>query len=142
MLYLVKLDNSYKIGYSKNIEDRLKDLFVTHIDCKLISTKFGNKKDEKELHRLCEKYHIKNELFQIDSEVEEIFNTYISKNLENELNKKLNDCSKVINEKVTIIRSLCNIYKYSYLKIEEIELDNDMKKVLQEMDILINNIIL
>lgn len=88
MLYLVKLDNAYKIGYSKDVEARIKSLFTTHVDCKLISTKFGNKKDEEILHLLCEEYHIKNELFQIDTKVEEIFNTYISYRLKEDIEKQ------------------------------------------------------
>ena len=106
MLYLVKLDNAYKIGYSKDVEARIKTLFTTHVDCKLISTKFGNKRDEETLHLLCEKYHIKNELFQIDVRVEEIFNTYISWGLKEDIEKQnkvidsfkelKNQCGKVM----------------------------------------------
>lgn len=88
MLYLVKLDNAYKIGYSKDVESRIKDLFVTHIDCELISTKFGNKRDEKSIHLLCEKYNIKNELFDINPKVVDIFNTYICYGLQEDIEKQ------------------------------------------------------
>ena len=88
MLYLVKLDNAYKIGFSKDVESRIKDLFITHLDCKLISTKFGNKRDEKAIHLLCKKYNIKNELFEINPKVEEIFNTYICYGLKEDIEKQ------------------------------------------------------
>ena len=93
MLYLVKLDNAYKIGYTKNVESRIKNIFATHVDCKLVSTKFGNKKDEKELHSLCERYKIKNELFEVNEEVVNIFNIYISKHLLEDI-KKVNEVNK------------------------------------------------
>ena len=48
MLYLVKLDNAYKIGYSANVEERIKQLSPTHVEVELLSAKAGNKKDEKE----------------------------------------------------------------------------------------------
>ena len=95
MLYLIKLDNAYKIGFSENVEFRTKELFKTHIDCELLSTKFGNKKDEKELHTLCNNYFIKNELFQATPEVEKIFNTYISIHLKEEINKKMEELIKI-----------------------------------------------
>jgi len=60
MLYLVKLDNAYKIGFTK---------------------------DEKDLHKICGNYRIKNELFKPCEEVENIFNLYISINLKKEINK-------------------------------------------------------
>lgn len=56
MLYLVKLDNSYKIGFSKDIHKRIKQIGVTHKEVELISTKCGSKEDEKELHLLCKDF--------------------------------------------------------------------------------------
>ncbi len=84
MLYLVKLDNTYKIGYSKDPVKRIKQFQATHIDIELISTKCGSIKDEQHLHYLCAEYHIKNELFKQDNEVIKIFNTYIS-NIESDM---------------------------------------------------------
>jgi len=89
MLYLLKLDSCYKIGYTKNIQERIKHLSVTHLEVELISTKHGDKNDEKEIHKLCRKYKIKNELFQINNEVEKIFNTYISIHIQQSINNTL-----------------------------------------------------
>lgn len=105
MLYLVKLDSAYKIGYSKNPSQRIKQFESTHIEIKLISTKFGNKDDEKQLHLLCNDYHIKNELFKQDNNVIKIFNTYISENLMMEVNS----LTKTISLQKEIIKNQDNI---------------------------------
>lgn len=94
MLYLLKLDNAYKIGYSTNIKNRIKQLQSTHVDVELISTKFGNKHDETIIHLLCKDYHIKNELFQIDDNVTKIFNTFIC-TCQNEEDEKANEITKL-----------------------------------------------
>jgi hypothetical protein len=77
MIYLVQLDNAYKIGYAKNAEKRIKNLSATHVVVNLIDSKEGKHKDEKELHKLCNTFKIKNELFEIREEVLEIFKNYI-----------------------------------------------------------------
>ena len=46
MLYLFKLDNAYKIGYSDNVEERFKTLQTTHIESSIISIKEGTKEEE------------------------------------------------------------------------------------------------
>ena len=77
MIYLVQLDNAYKIGYAKNIDKRIKNLSATHVVVNLIDSKEGTYKDEKELHNLCNEFKIKNELFKIEEKVLEIFKNYI-----------------------------------------------------------------
>lgn len=87
MLYLIKLDSYYKIGFSNDVKKRLKQLSPTHVEVELISTKFGNEQDEKTIHLLCEKFKVKNELFIIDKEVEQIFNTYTSEHLQKSIKR-------------------------------------------------------
>ena len=77
MIYIVQLDNAYKIGYAKNIDKRIKNLSSTHIIVNLIDSKEGTYKDEKELHRLCDNFRIKNELFKIEEKVLDLFKNYI-----------------------------------------------------------------
>lgn len=77
MIYLVQLDNAYKIGYAKDVDKRIKNLAATHIIVNLINSKEGNYKDEKELHGLCRNFKIKNELFEIKDEIIDIFKNYI-----------------------------------------------------------------
>ena len=56
MLYLLKSGNYLKIGYAKNIEERMK-LYTTHNpDFELLDKKEGTLLDEKELHRICKKW--------------------------------------------------------------------------------------
>lgn len=82
MIYLVQLDNAYKIGYAKNINIRIKNLSTTHVIVNLIDSKEGSYKDEKELHNLCNEFKIKNELFKISDNVIDIFKNYIPYNEE------------------------------------------------------------
>ena len=77
MIYLVQLDNAYKIGYAKDVNKRIKNLEATHVIINLIDSKEGEYKDEKELHRLCRNFKIKNELFEIKDDVVNIFKNYI-----------------------------------------------------------------
>lgn len=116
MLYLVKLDSVYKIGYSQDVIQRLNQFRPTHIDVELISTKEGTKKDEKELHKLCKNYHIKNELFHQKDEVIKIFNDYI-------IEQQIMD-SQEINETTNFDKSKLEFsetieYGYSLLSEEE-----------------------
>ena len=77
MVYLLKLDNFYKIGYSGNIEKRIKTLGVTHVDIQLLNTiDNGTYKDESFLHGKCGRFRIKNELFEACAEVELLFLEY------------------------------------------------------------------
>jgi thiaminase len=77
MIYLVQLDNVYKIGYAKDVEKRIKNLSPTHVIVDLIHSMEGTIADEKELHKLCKEFKIKNELFELREEVIEIFKNYI-----------------------------------------------------------------
>lgn len=77
MIYLVQLDNAYKIGYAKDVNKRIKTLASTHVVVNLIDSKEGKHKDEKELHKLCNTFKIKNELFEIKEEVLDIFKNYV-----------------------------------------------------------------
>lgn len=76
MIYLVQLDNAYKIGYAKNVEKRIKNLSATHVVVNLIDSKEGEISDEKALHKLCGNFKIKNELFEINDSVINTFKEY------------------------------------------------------------------
>lgn len=39
MIYLVQLDNAYKIGYAKDVNKRIKNLSSTHVIVNLIDSK-------------------------------------------------------------------------------------------------------
>ena len=87
MLYLIKLDNAYKIGFSDDVKRRIKDLQATHLDTEIIALREGGIPEEKALHLACAEYHIKNELFKIDSFIIDIFKNYVFDSLFDEIKK-------------------------------------------------------
>lgn len=87
MLYLVKLDNVYKIGFSDSIETRIKSFETTHVEIKLIASGEGTIQDEKQLHKICSEFHIKGELFEINDRVVELFKLYLFDNYSNQISQ-------------------------------------------------------
>lgn len=61
MLYLIKDRDYVKIGFTKDIEDRIKTYKTHNMYFELIDTKPGTKKDETALHDLCKKYQYQSE---------------------------------------------------------------------------------
>ena len=55
MIYLIKDRDYLKIGYSANIDQRKKSYDTTNCYAEIIMTKDGSRKDESNLHKLCEK---------------------------------------------------------------------------------------
>lgn len=133
MLYLVKLDNTYKIGYSEDIISRIKQISATHIEVELISTKLGNMKDEKKLHELCKEYHIKNELFMVNKEVCKIFNTYICENLRTP--KDDIEQLKKENERLTE-----ELEKYIYYTLSALEHSDELLKINKKLNDMIEEL--
>lgn len=76
MIYLIEDRDYLKIGYTKNLEDRLKSYKLHNPYAKLIASKDGNKKDEDNLMELCSKYNYQGEWFHNVDEVKTIFNNY------------------------------------------------------------------
>ena len=134
MLYLVKLDNTYKIGYSEDIISRIKQISATHIEVELISTKLGNMKDEKRLHELCKEYHIKNELFEINKEVCKIFNTYICENLRKTPEDNIEQL-KEENKRLTE-----ELEKYIYYTLSALEHSDELVKMNKELNDVIEEL--
>lgn len=101
MLYLVRLDNDHlKIGYSKEVDKRIKNFETSHVNVELISTRIGSVAHEAFIHRICNKYKIKNELFEDKQEVIDLFNNYeFEKELEerNDIIKRYNKSSLLQN---------------------------------------------
>ena len=116
MIYLIQLDNAYKIGYAKDVNKRIKNLSATHVVVNLIDSKEGKHKDEKELHKLCNNFKIKNELFEINNEVLDIFKNYISYSEDIQELKVENDIS--INSNNLILPE--NYYGIIFLTDEEL----------------------
>lgn len=86
MIYLIQSGDLYKIGYSNNVEHRFNQYKQHNPTAILLDSKEGSYKDEKALHRLCEKYKIDQPEWFNSDKVIEIFKNYIpiqeSENLE------------------------------------------------------------
>ena len=54
MLYLLEDRDYLKIGYTTNLNERMKSYKTCNCYIKLIASKPGSKKDEHRLHKLCE----------------------------------------------------------------------------------------
>ena len=76
MLYLIESGNYYKIGYCINLKNRLITYDTNNPDYKVITTKDGNRTDEFILHKLCNKFHYRNEWFHKDPEIITVFIEY------------------------------------------------------------------
>lgn len=76
MLYLVKLDAAYKIGYTKNLKSRISSFKTSCVTVELLSWREGSIENEKELHRVLKEYNIKNELYEMNDGLKELFDTF------------------------------------------------------------------
>lgn len=76
MLYLIEDRDYLKIGYSTDIESRIKSYKTTNVYCKLLDIKDGERWNETELHKLCQDYFYTGEWFKNCPEVLEIWNNY------------------------------------------------------------------
>lgn len=61
MIYLIEDRDYLKIGYTKNIVDRLTTFELHNCYAKLLIVKEGTLKDEEALHKLCKEYKYKRE---------------------------------------------------------------------------------
>lgn len=77
MVYLVKLDSAYKIGYSKDVKNRMKSFKTSNLNVELISFREGSMRNEQELHKALIDYNLRNELYEINDDIKNLFNTFI-----------------------------------------------------------------
>lgn len=76
MLYLLESGEHYKIGYTANLEGRLKQYRTHNPDCELVDTMAGTKKEEHELQNLCIEFFEVSEWFRKDPAILHIWKTY------------------------------------------------------------------
>ena len=76
MLYLIKSSTYLKIGYTYNIEKRMKQYETHNPDFVLLDTAEGSLQDEENLHAVLKPYWIKNEWFYNCDEVIKVWNSY------------------------------------------------------------------
>lgn len=73
MIYLIEQDNFYKIGYTSNLERRLKEYSTHNINFKLIDIIEGDKSFEDLLHKKFKHLKYNNEWFHKNDEILEYF---------------------------------------------------------------------
>lgn len=133
MLYLIKDRDYIKIGYTSNLDQRQKAYETTNCYAEVIMTKDGTRKDEFNLHKLCDKWHYKNEWFYYDDEIVKIFEEY-QPDQEERLKKLEADVSTL----KTQMQSIINYINKNVKELEEwnnawVEIDNDMKEYLSQL---------
>jgi len=103
MIYLIKSNGFYKIGYTNGLESLKKRMgsYKTHNPSyKLIGLSNGDKKKEKELHKLHKDYRVNNhsEWFDFGDNVNELFDVFATTELEQTVFLQLGLVSKEITE--------------------------------------------
>lgn len=102
MLYLIENENFYKIGYSTNVKSRMQTYKTHNPDCNLINVIEGTNNDEKNLHKICEKYRYSKEWFYKNDDILKIFNNYktIEWNQWDEIKSNINTIINNIESKI------------------------------------------
>ena len=77
MIYLIQSGNLYKIGYTNNLEYRFDQYKQHNPTAILLDSKEGSRKDESNLHKLCEEYRIDRPKWFNSDKVVTIFKDYI-----------------------------------------------------------------
>lgn len=81
MLYLIEDRDYLKIGYSKNLSERLKAYELHNCYAKLIDSKPGTQQDETNIQELCKDDLYKGEWFYNTPKVKQVFRDYCNLNL-------------------------------------------------------------
>ena len=77
MLYLIKSNKFLKIGYTSNIDNRIKQYKTHNPDIKILSIIEGTREDEKKLHELCKEWKYDSEWFYYSPRIIELFSNNI-----------------------------------------------------------------
>lgn len=76
MIYLIESGEYYKIGYTQDLDKRLKQYATHNPNVKLIDIQEGDTKDENNLHYMCKPFLVENEWFKKDPEILKIWEVY------------------------------------------------------------------
>lgn len=133
MLYLIKDRDYIKIGYTSNLDQRQKAYETTNCYAEVIMTKDGTRKDESNLHKLCDKWHYKNEWFHYDDEIVKIFEEY-----QPDQEERIKKLEVEVSTLKTQMLSVINYISKNVKELEEwnnawTEIDNDMKEYLSQL---------
>lgn len=142
MLYLIEDRDYLKIGYTSNIEERIKTYKITNVYCKLTDIKEGDKYNEYELHKLCDNWKVTGEWFHNCPEVLEIWSKYNSNKIDyRKLKNILKDLSELWNTTNLCINHFIELHnKYEDIINISIKLDTPLMKKVQEIFIPLKTI--
>lgn len=135
MLYLIRDRDYIKIGYTSNLDQRQKAYETTNCYAEVIMTKDGTRKDESNLHKLCDKWHYKNEWFHYDDEIIKIFEEYHSDYEERLI--KLETKTKEIEETLKSINVQLSMFNQNFKTI-----DSNQTKMENLIENLLNSIMI
>lgn len=123
MIYLVRLDDVYKIGCSEHPQKRMSQFKTTHVEVELISLREGSFIEEHILHNACIEYNIKGELFKIHEDIITIFNNFQFDQIYINLRKENEDLKKEIKSLRDYIKHLEDkeINRENFTKVSEFE---------------------
>lgn len=110
MIYLIQSGNLYKIGYTTNLEHRFDQYKQHNPTAILLDSKEGSRKDESNLHKLCEEYRIDRPEWFNSDKVVTIFKDYIPIKED----KKEEDKTKEQAEENVISHSGEYVYEYNF----------------------------
>lgn len=125
MIYLLTDGSNLKVGYTSNLEKRLKQ-YSTHL-CNpiILDYKDGELEDEAALHKLLDKFLIRNEWFKYDQQVIDTFHNFVCK-------EKLILPEPVIGEFVSLKEANCS---ESFVDMDKTNSYNLYKNVLKLQDL-------
>ena len=150
MLYLIKQESKnntyYKIGFAKNVSERMKTYDTHNAEFELIDSFEGEIQHENILHEHLKDYKVpnKNEWFYYDNKVLQIWNMYKSLYSEfgtkfqnkinnivkqyNKLKEQINTKERLIEMQQSVIDKQSQIIDYYKNKLEKFELQTENKK--------------
>lgn len=111
MLYLIKSGDYLKIGYSKNVDQRMCSYNTCNPDYLLLDIVEGSTKDESEFHKLISKYHYKLEWFLYHEDIIDIWNKKYNKNV------KCPKLDKIPTKAKELFIWLCNHMKFGTTEV-------------------------
>lgn len=91
MLYLIKSSKYLKIGYTKNINNRLAAYNTCNPDYELLDVVEGTEQDEQDFHKIISEYKYKGEWFYFNQEILNIWNKKYNKQIIYNLDKELSE---------------------------------------------------
>lgn len=130
MLYLIKSNKFLKIGYTSNIDNRIKQYKTHNPDIKILSIIEGTREDEKKLHELCKEWKYDSEWFYYSPKIIELFSNNI-------LNSEIIIRENIVKTYEEFIPKLCKFKKkllFDILfKLVECCEENTMKIILNKL---------